>query len=331
MKKLFFSLVVAMIATTATFAQTSLVATLTHGDDVSMFYGTHALRDAYNASISGDVINLSSGSFQAVDINKAVMLRGAGIDAASPTFISGNFTIEIPTEDTGRLSMEGINCTGQMYMEGTFSNAYFLKCKYEHISFYSDSNIKNIMFADCKITDHIVLYGATTAQFVNSYVSGISTDQYLSAAFVNCVIRPYGGYDFSSIGCSQLLNCILVGIDASGYSLPSTSSATNCVLVGTNYNIFSQNAANTNCISGVSYADMFVDYTGEYTDAQTFELTSTAQTTYLGTDGTQVGLYGGLLPYTSTPSYPQITTMNVANKTTADGKLSVEIEVSAAQ
>ena len=42
-------------------------------------------------------------------------------------------------------------------------------------------------------------------------------------------------------------------------------------------------------------------------------------------------MYGGVLPYNSTPSYPQITKMNVANKTTADGKLSVEIEVSAAE
>ena len=76
---------------------------------------------------------------------------------------------------------------------------------------------------------------------------------------------------------------------------------------------------------------MFKDFTGTYSDTQTFELTEEAKTKYLGTDGTEVGIYGGLLPYNSTPSYPQITKMNVANKTTADGKLSVEIEVSATE
>ena len=197
--------------------------------------------------------------------------------------------------------------------------------------FDSRSNIKNIMFADCKITDHIVLYGATTAQFINSYIHAIDTDVNTSVSFINCIIRPSYGYSFSDISCSQLLNCILIHSNTSYTPLPSTSSATNCVLVGSDVNIFSESQSSTNCISGVSFADMFVDYTGNYTDEQTFELTSTAQTTYLGTDGTQVGIYGGLLPYTSTPSYPQITTMNVANKTTADGKLSVEIEVSAAQ
>lgn len=334
MKKLFFSLVVAMMSTTATFAQTSLVATLTHGDEVSMFYGTYALRDAYQAAVSGDVINLSGGTFQAVDINKAITLRGAGIDAASPSHITGGSTFNIPTEDSGRLSMEGVWYTGGLYFRGSFTNAQFQKCRFGNISFDSSANISKTLFANCRIHSIFEIYGSNSVQFVNCYVNNPRiTDDRSSAVFVNCVIKPYGGYDFSSIGDSQLLNCILCMTENySGYYLPSTTSATNCVLVGFNPdNIFSRNQANTGCVSGVSFEDMFTNYTGNNEDSQTFELTSTAQTTYLGTDGTQVGLYGGLLPYTSTPSYPQITTMNVANKTTADGKLSVEIEVSAAQ
>ena len=76
---------------------------------------------------------------------------------------------------------------------------------------------------------------------------------------------------------------------------------------------------------------VFKTFTGSYSEAQQFELSDEAKTTYLGTDGTEVGMHGGVLPYDTTPSYPQITRMNVANKTTADGKLSVEIEVSAAE
>ena len=76
---------------------------------------------------------------------------------------------------------------------------------------------------------------------------------------------------------------------------------------------------------------MFKSFTGSYSDNQTFELTDAAKAKYLGTDGTEVGMHGGVLPYDTTPSYPQITKMNVASKTTADGKLSVEIEVSAAE
>ena len=69
---------------------------------------------------------------------------------------------------------------------------------------------------------------------------------------------------------------------------------------------------------------------GNIADYDFFELTDTAAQTYLGNDGTQVGIYGGVLPYDENPLNPRITRCNVASKTTADGKLSVDIEVTAA-
>lgn len=59
----------------------------------------------------------------------------------------------------------------------------------------------------------------------------------------------------------------------------------------------------------------------------TFGKLTTAAKKYLGSDGTEVGIYGGNLPFDATPTNPQITKFNVASKTTADGKLSVDIEV----
>lgn len=44
-------------------------------------------------------------------------------------------------------------------------------------------------------------------------------------------------------------------------------------------------------------------------------------------DGTQIGIYGGNIGFDPTPSNPRITKFNVAPKTSADGKLSVDIEV----
>ena len=100
MKKAFLSLV-AFVFATVCFAQQTLVATLTHGEEVTMFYGTYAYRDAMAAAVDGDVINLSGGAFQACTINKAVSIRGTGVDAAQPTFIINNFDINIPAETTG--------------------------------------------------------------------------------------------------------------------------------------------------------------------------------------------------------------------------------------
>ncbi len=337
MKKLFLSLVAVIVAATATFAQSTLVATLTHGENVTMYYGSYALRDAYDAASSGDVINLSGGGFQAVNISKAVTLRGTGIDVVIPTSIVNGFTINIPTDDANRFSMEGIRCQGRVTMNGTFDNPYFVKCQLTEIDYYQ-TTIKNAMYLNCKITgDYIRLWGTNSVQFINSYVSGFTneSESTSSASFVNCVIKPFNGYETNKLRSCQLMNCILY--NNHGYmganKLPSTTIASNCVAInndGRMSNVFNNSQSNPNCGLAV-YSEMFKDFTGEYSDAQTFELSAEGKKRQLGTDGTEIGLYGGLMPYTSIPSYPRFTKMNVASKTTADGKLSVEIEVSAAK
>ena len=62
-------------------AQTSLIASLKHGDEISVYYGEKALQMAHDAAVDGDVITLSSGTFSAVYFNKGVTIRGAGMEA----------------------------------------------------------------------------------------------------------------------------------------------------------------------------------------------------------------------------------------------------------
>jgi hypothetical protein len=63
-------------------------------------------------------------------------------------------------------------------------------------------------------------------------------------------------------------------------------------------------------------------------DFDSYKLTDEAAAKYLGTDGTQVGMYGGASPFSPIPNYPRIKKFNVASQPTADGKLDVEIQVS---
>lgn len=85
MKKILLSLI-AFAITTVSFAQSNMVATLTHGDEISMFYGPYALQQAHAAAENGDVINLSGGAFQAVEITKALSIRGVGAEFPIPVF-----------------------------------------------------------------------------------------------------------------------------------------------------------------------------------------------------------------------------------------------------
>jgi hypothetical protein len=92
MKKVLLS-VVAMVFATMSFAQNTVVASLSHEGVTTMFYGSNALKDAVAAAESGDIISLSAGTFYATDITKAITLRGAGINSEDPTYIINNFCI----------------------------------------------------------------------------------------------------------------------------------------------------------------------------------------------------------------------------------------------
>lgn len=321
MKKFFvylMAVVTMAVCSVSAFAQNTLVATLTHGDEIRMFYGTNALQQACSAATHGDVINLSGGNFQSTKITKAVAVRGTGIHDANPTYIVNNFDVEIPANVTEKLSFEGCRITNTMTIKGTLSNAYFLKNSLAGVSvFSSNGKMDNGMFVNCDVYG-MSLYGQSTAQIINSYVEHFSNSGKL-ASFVNCVINTNGYAHLYK--CCQFVNCIMYGM--SGGYFPSTCSAMNCVDVSGYKNALNNISLKENC----SYAGMDIFQESNVWN----DLTDEAKAKYLGIDGTPVGKFGGMIPYNMTPSYPQITKMNVAAKTTADGKLSVEIGVSAAQ
>lgn len=58
-----------------------------------------------------------------------------------------------------------------------------------------------------------------------------------------------------------------------------------------------------------------------------FDLQDSIATNVLGNDGTQVGVYGGMVPFTPRVNTPRYVKCNVAPHTTPDGKLSVDVEV----
>ena len=321
MKKFFvylMAVVTMAVCSVSAFAQNTLVATLTHGDEIRMFYGTNALQQACSAATHGDVINLSGGKFQSTKITKAVAVRGTGIHDANPTYIVNAFDVEIPANVTEKLSFEGCRITNTMTIKGTLSNAYFLKNSLAGVSVDSSNDkMDNGMFVNCDVYG-MSLRGQSTAQIINSYVEQFSNSGKL-ASFVNCVINTNGyAHQYK---CCQFVNCIMYGM--SGGCFPSTCSAMNCVDVSGYKNALNNISLKENC----SYAGMDI-----FQESNVWkDLTDEAKAKYLGIDGTPVGKFGGMIPYNMTPSYPQITKMNVAAKTTADGKLSVEIGVSAAQ
>ena len=334
MKKLFVSLVALAVATMS-YAQSNLMATLSHDGEVSVFHGINSLQQAMAAADHGDIITLASGRYNATNITKAITLRGAGIEAddtntgAARTEIVGYFSININIPDSinEHLTMEGIYHNNDIYIKGTLSNALLQKCRFKVIR-NDDGYPVSLACIHCKITEYIKVSHLNRA----------------SAKFINCVVKyPYnytwGSTEFN--GNLEFTNCIILGIVANVHN----SYFQNCILNVSdklrNTNMASYCVGYTPDSAGSPFADLTTQATNKVLTQEQmnalfkpdtyYELTDEAKAEYVGIDEKEIGIYGGNLPWDVYIPSPQITKCNVAAKTTADGKLSVDIEVKAAE
>jgi hypothetical protein len=328
------------VGTTKAFAQTQ-VATLQHGDDVSVFYGTNALVQAHDVASTGDIITLSSGEFKGTTITKAITLRGAGcfldtITGISPTSIRKgyDYSMKLDIADLSEsFTMEGIMVDGDVQLSN-LHNAKFVKCGIHRIvATNQNADVQYVQFVDCIISflgdyyeDNVYMYNV---QFYNCFVvldcDGITYEN--SFAFTNCVAMTHY---FDGILAQ---NTILFG----GSTDNPNSLFYNCVSIGyTGGNYFSYQTNDTN-LHFYSFSDVFESFPGcswgswgslnGFSWNERYVLKPDFAASFLGTDGTQVGIYGGLAPYNPRPNYMVMKRANVANQSTVDGKLSVEIEV----
>ena len=355
MKKLF-SLLSMLCMNMVVFAQGSLLATLSHNGEISAFYGASALASAVNVAENGDVITLSSGQFNAVNISKLITLRGAGmsistdsINSHEATIIQGAFTINQADSLEGRIVMEGLYFSNAITYSGNLKNAQFLKCRFTAFKAGTNATIVNSSFIHCRFYNGYSQNANSNTYFINSIVCNpASTSTSSNVEFNNCFVKFDGFYGDGNgnnnawagiVVNAYYKNCIVQTCHTyNPYSsvIPSNCTAYNCIGLGNSdlfKNMSSRNTTNkyVSSISSVFKSYAVTAYNNFIKDVYNFDLTDSAAATYLGTDGTQVGIYGGNLTYDENPTIPQITKCNVASKSTADGKLSVDIEVKAAE
>ena len=308
------------------------MATLSHGGEVKTFYGAGALIEAHEAAANGDVITLSAGTFTGTDITKGITLRGSGMDTDSvthrePTFISTDFKIDVNDSISERLTIEGIRHNGKISLKKAI-NALFLKCRFNEIGSY-DPNLgadvlRDLNFIHCRIADRFCFNEHSSASLTNCVVKALNKnnsgqDQYFS--LTNCVIL-----DGDMLNCSEYKNCIIVTLLD-----PQSSSIyyNNLYICQTISDL--RDIKNTTNVLLLPNDERITNLIGDYSDDKTYTLSEAVKSLIKGTDGKEVGIYGGNLPYLATPSNPQITKFNVSPQSDAEGKLSVDIEVSVAR
>lgn len=338
---LFVAMIAFILSTTCAYAQTP-IATLNHKDTLTTFSGTGALKEAYTKAIAGDVITLSAGMFQSVDIKKNITIRGAGMglemNADStyvlPTVLMGNFTIFTNGLDNDiKLRMEGVYAQDEVQ----FWNVYladFLKCHFHSIKYvdWKDYNFAKHKFIHCFFDTYIgnfnTVLEAFSCYFKNSVFSSSDNSKFI---LNNCIVetRDIDSPKGALSNCS-LNNCIIInrhgGDNIDNHIDDKNTSAFNCLWYGRAYtNPFGKYGTD---IYGVNnYNNRVFPSDKQLFKNQSMGILSDEGKKYLGSDKTEVGLYGGSLPFSTFLSNPQIKVFEVAKKTTADGKLNIHIEM----
>lgn len=326
MKKVLLSLVAITLATIS-YAQSTQVATLNHGGAISTFYGPEALVDAVShaSSSGGDVITLSSGLFTAAQINKAVTIRGAGMEmdattGIAPTIINQDFKLRHDYSTGYRLTIEGVRFNGVITTTTGIPSPTFIKCKFKAIT-TSDSyyhSMPNANFIHCIITDSIFAARESSFSFHNCFVNKMVGGSSRVCNFENCIIG-----NMTADVPLAIKNSIIFGDQIVG-----TCAAYNSIVF---YDAVAKHCQGTDIVNSALLSNVFKEFRGTYDDNISLTLTDEAASILIGSDFTQVGIYGGAYPFDPIPTNPRIVRCDVAKRSTADGKLNVEVEVKKAE
>jgi len=307
---------------------------------VQIFNGSNAFVNAHNAASSGDTIYLSGGTFYAPSsITKTLYIYGAGhyldsTQATGKTFISGNLILDRNTDGT---YIEGIDLTGEVRLQfssaDTVSNITLAYCKISgniNLSYNSNTYTNNFVLIRSVVIGDINFTRATNAAVFNSILQNrcISSN---GVNYENNICFFSHNYDWAISGDNNILkNNIFFteyehgsGVNGNGnqfynnlFLFPNPPFGGSYTASGNYIDVSADSVFVNNTLYSFNYAS---DYHLKYPDI------------FIGTDSTQIGIYGGTFPYKegAVPSNPHIQLKNVAPTSDSNGHLQIEFKISA--
>ena len=306
----------------------------------TIFGGANPFLDAYNAASSGDTIYLPGGNIPFPStIDKGITVLGAGhypdsTLVTNPTILTGNIYLG---ENADGAHLEGFLISGGLL---TDYNAKVDEVKIKRM------RIGYINFQGINQTNPGV-----NIEIIESVIDGdISFTNINSSLVSNCIIA------------GRLINGVEIGIrnNILLYNSGSTSSAAyvlnnmdNCfisnnvffretypnnVFINSELNTLTKNVFRGNPIAGTNtlfdnYTD--VDLTSFFQNVNQFSFDYnqdyhlTDPISFLGTDGNELGVYGGFFPYKegAVPMNPHFQYKAIAGQTDNNGMLQIEITI----
>ena len=276
-------------------------------------YMYYEVQKAVDDAQDGDTIFLTSGTFQPFNINKRILVRGAG----PTTIVEGSCTINI--SGTAKLTMpvlDAMNFNGDVQVDNAYKQFTLRKCKMVNLIFNTGDarEFDDVKIDRCTISNRLNLPNNVTS--FNAFNSAIYTlyphDYTGHATFNHCNI----GLVCAPITGGEFISCA-VGPCKKFSSAESTKNLIGCLLNSCVYSHFSNEAGR--CIAGVNYQLVnCVSYRDD--DIDVFFNWNDNKSSYVSAeDGTKIGAFGGQHPFNRYPEVPGVTkhqiSINAATRT----------------
>ena len=311
---------------------------LEHNGTTTIYVGNSAFVQAFTAAVDGDFIYLPGGTFEVPSFDKKVTIIGAGVfpnatTTTGKTFINGVITF---FDNADGLTLEGVEVSGSLNFANNHSinNVVIKRCVINGDVNFSGNllNATNFSFIENVLRGSLNLPNLETGLFSNNIIQGVVRDS-SGNMFQNNI--------FLHNDCGYYGNVALITGNNNTFQNNIFNRQCDNFVGGTGNrflkNIFVMTASSfgttptlTDNYMNVSYPTVFVNQTGgtfEYN--QDYHLQTPA--TYLGMDGSEVGVFGGQFPFKTQliPENPHISVKNINPTTNSSGELQVEIKAEA--
>lgn len=328
MKRIIITFIAAIaFAAGAMAEQDNRVVTCQHGSTIRAYYGANAFKSAHADAADGDVITLTAGTFNGCNITKAVTIRGEGMDKTTISWVD---KFAIPSGSEHVLYLESLRIGG-----GTYTY------------FDGSDGSEKVVISKCNIwIDHPYLYfrkcNATIMQSIVRCTGSLNAGEYATVTCLNSQLLENLSTNYNASytpernGHWYISNCAIYGnvndlrcstIKNSTFRVAcsleeETNTSSHCLVPEGSSGFFNSYYVKPEADpwdeNDLAWNNIF----GEW-----WEITNdNAKATYLGTDGTQVGVFGGTHPWNTTPDLPTVKWLDVT-ESYKNGKLNVQINV----
>lgn len=272
-------------------AQTRQTVTLDHEGALTVFEGVGCFDDALEASADGDTLYFSEGEFGTAGKEKTISKSLSFIGTGYGSYIVSDLTIKSSSFQVEGLKLEKVELYGYSNNSFTF-DLYNIK----------NSQIRIITITSVSRYKRVLLYGC----YVTQYYQNLCSDTYAKAELYNSKIR--------SFNCSyHITNCINCNIRKFGDYLNGPALIKSCILgeaTGDSRYTYVLNSVILSSLKAKIFEDNYV-VESSILDDNLESTVDLVQSGYLGTDGTEVGIYGGQWNHFSeNPTLPTVDSKN---------------------